>query len=410
VGPATFAALALEWPEKADARTAAAQPCSGRLVAREPDSVDWATTANEFIEADNLHALKLLAATHTAAIKLAYLDPPYNLGRDVVYDDTFAPATGDWLTMIYPRLILTRELLRPDGVICISIDDAEVHRLRMLCDEIFGPQNFVATFTWETKRAARGVPPRSLLMHNHEYVVCYARDRAAVRLRGLARDDRDFANPDGDPRGPWRSESMKATGHQNNFFTITDPASGNEFYANWAFSTATLTRMIGQQLVLFPKDPGATPRQKKFRDSYLNDTKAAVTSLGWHSTERATKALMDLFDGEKVFSFPKPVSLLEFFCGQLLGPSDTVLDLFAGSGTTAHAVVNLNRGDGGERRFILVQQAERLDGRIPQQRVAAACCDRLGRPRTIAELTKERLRRAGAGFRAYELVHETAGR
>ncbi len=280
MGPATIAALALEWPDKAAARTASAQPCSGQLVARKSDSFQWDDTPNVFIEAENLHALKLLRETHSGAIKLAYLDPPYNLGRDATYDDRFGRAAGDWLTMMYPRLLLTRELLTPDGVVCISIDDAELHHLRMLCDEVFGADNFVATFTWDTKRAARGVPPRSRLMHNHEYVVCYARDRAAVRFRGHDRNDDDFANPDDDPRGPWRSESMKATGHQNNFFTITDPASGQQFHANWAFSSGTLERMIADRRVLFPAAASATPRQKKFRDSYTNETKAAVTSLG----------------------------------------------------------------------------------------------------------------------------------
>jgi adenine-specific DNA-methyltransferase len=395
----------LDWPDKSEARARTSAPCSGRLIERRTDSVGWDDTANLFIAAENGHALKLLRPSHENAVKLAYLDPPYNLGREVVYAD---PRVDDeWLTMMYARLLLTRELLSADGVVCISIDDAELPRLRLLCDEVFGATNFVATFVWQTKRAARGVPPRNLLMHNHEYVVCYARNADQVRFRGLDRDSADFVNPDDDPRGPWRSESMKATGNQDNYYAITDPLSGNEFSANWAFAPATIARMIADGLIIFPAGRDGTPRQKKLRSTYRNSTKAAVTSLGWHSTERATKALMELFDGEKVFSFPKPVSLLEFFCGQLLGPGDTVLDMFAGSGTTGHAVTNLNAADplpGGDRRFVLVQQPEALDGRA--QLRAAAFCDRLGRPRTIAELTKERLRRVGASFRAYELTHD----
>jgi adenine-specific DNA-methyltransferase len=308
--------------------------------------------------------------------------------------------------MMAPRLTLVRELLAPTGVVCISIDDRQIAQLRLLCDDIFGPRNFVATFTWETKRAARGVPPRSRLMHNHEYVVCYAREHANVRFRGLERDQADFANPDNDPRGPWRSESMKATGSRTNYFSISDPRTGLEFHSNWAFSRSRLERMIADDLVLFPSDARATPRQKKFFDSYTNGTKAVITSLGWHSTERATKALMELFDGEKVFTFPKPLSLLEFFCAQLVGPGDVVLDPFAGSGTTGHAVRNVNATDDGHRAFVLVQKPEPLDDRNPQQRTAAQFCDRIGRPRTIAELTKERLRRAGASFRVYELIDD----
>ena len=172
---------------------------SGQLRPRPDDSVEWANTANQLIVGDNLHVLRLLPPEQR--FRLAYLDPPYNLGRDVVYADP--RATADWLSMIYPRLLLVRDRLTDDGVVCISIDDGEIARLRLLCDEVFGARNFVATFTWQTKRAARGVPPRSLLMHNHEYVVCFARNRDQVRFRGLDRDDDDFVNPDNDPRGPW---------------------------------------------------------------------------------------------------------------------------------------------------------------------------------------------------------------
>jgi adenine-specific DNA-methyltransferase len=199
---------------------------------------------------------------------------------------------------------------------------------------------------------------------------------------------------------------MKATGSRTNYFSISDPRTGLEFHSNWAFSRSRLERMIADDLVLFPSDARATPRQKKFFDSYTNGTKAVITSLGWHSTERATKALMELFDGEKVFTFPKPLSLLEFFCAQLVGPGDVVLDPFAGSGTTGHAVRNVNATDDGHRAFVLVQKPEPLDDRNPQQRTAAQFCDRIGRPRTIAELTKERLRRAGASFRVYELIDD----
>jgi adenine-specific DNA-methyltransferase len=258
-------------------------------------------------------------------------------------------------------------------------------------------------------------------MHNHEYVVCYAHSRDLVRFRGLDRELSDFVNPDGDPRGLWRSESMKATGTRNNYFTIVDPVSGFGYHANWAFTPASIDRMVTDGLVLFPPAGDGVPRQKKFMDSYTFATKATVTSLGWHSTEKATKQLMDLFDGEKAFSFPKPLSLIEFFCDQLLHPGDLVVDFFAGSGTTGHAVMNINAmsnpdGTASDRRFLLVQLPEALDAASRDQRTAAAVCDRLAKPRTIAELTKERLRRAGlkvrrdnpgyagdVGFRVYQL-------
>jgi adenine-specific DNA-methyltransferase len=406
----------LSWPGKDLAQLDVTEPGRARLRPRPDESVNWPTTANVVIEGENLEALKSLQNTHAGKVKLVYIDPPYNIGRDVVYPDKFRASHFEWLNMMYPRLRLARNLLADDGVVCVSIDDTELCNLRLLCDEIFGERNFVATFTWETKRAARGVPPRSLLMHNHEYVVSYALARESVRFRGLDRVAADFVNPDGDPRGLWRSESMKATGNQNNYYTIVDPASGAGFHSNWAFSRDSVERMIADGRVLFPPTADGVPRQKKFMNSYTFATKAAVTSLGWHSTERATKALMELFDGDKTFSFPKPLSLLEFFCEQLVLPGELVLDFFAGSGTTGHALMNVNATDDGDRHFILVQEPEPLVPESNEQRSAAAVCDRIGKPRTIAELTKERLRRAGAqvrgahpgydgdlGFRVYNL-------
>jgi len=409
----------LNWPGKRKALLAANASIVKTLRPCREESVDFDTTQNLFIEGDNLDALKLLQETYLNRVKMIYIDPPYNTGKDFVYADDFAESSGeylirstqvddagrrlvantesngrfhsDWLSMLYPRLQLARRLLAEDGVILISVDDNEVNNLRLICDEVFGRPNFVAQFTWETKRAARGVPPRNLLMETHEYVVCYARRKDSVRFRGLDRDEDDFANPDNDPRGLWRSESMKATGKQDNWFTITDPDTGNEFHANWAFSEHTVGQMIADGIVLFPDKPDGTPRQKKFIDSYTNETKAAITALGWHSTENATKALMDLFDGKKLFDFPKPLSLIGFFCEQLLGPSDLAVDFFAGSGTTAHAVMSLNAQDGGTRRFILSQLPE------PCSEGSDALANGYA---TVAKIAKERMRRAGTSIQA----------
>lgn len=282
-------------------------------------------------------------------------------------------------------------------------------------NEVFGEENFQATFIWQTKQAARGVPPTNMLIQNHEYVLCFGRSNS-VRFRGLERSEDDFANPDNDPRGLWRSESMRATGRQDNYFDIVEPRTGRRFHGNWAFSEDTIKRMVEEGLVLFPEKHDGVPRQKKFIDAYTNETKAIVTNLGWHSTERATSELMNLFDGQKVFDFPKPLSLIGFFCDQILDKEDIAIDFFAGSGTTGHAVYAKNAADGGARSYVLVQLPEPLDEADPSQRVAAEYCDHLKRPRTIVELTKERLRRAGvkvkadypnwkgdAGFRVFKL-------
>jgi|LDZQ01.1.fsa_nt_gi adenine-specific DNA-methyltransferase len=434
----------LNWFGKRRARQLALTPSTGTLRPAPEDSENWDTTQNIFIEGDNLEVLKLLQKSYAGKVKLIYIDPPYNTGKDFVYKDDFrdniknykrltgqvdeegSPLTTntetsgrfhtDWLNMMYPRLKLARNLLRDDGVICISADDSEASNLRKVCDEVFGEEQFVAQFTWETKRAARGVPPKNLLMHTHEYIICYARIADNVRFRGLDRDESDFANPDNDPRGLWRSESMKATGSQDNYFTITDPKTGNKFYGNWAFSESTVKKMIDDGLVLFPKSKDGVPRQKKFFDSYTNETKAAITALGWHSTENSTKQLMAMFDQQKVFDFPKPLSLIKFIVEQLSTDKDIVVDFFAGSGTTGHVVMAQNAADGGNRRYILVQLPEPLDPEKKEQKVAAEYCDKLGKPRTIAELTKERLRRAAkkikeeypdwngdTGFRVFKL-------
>ena len=412
----------LNWYGKRRARQLALAPSTGTLRPCPEESVDWDTTQNLVIEGDNLEVLKLLQKSYAGKVKLMYIDPPYNTGRDFVYPDNFqdniqnymeltgqveggrkissnTEASGrfhtDWLNMIYPRLKLARNLLREDGVLMVSVDEGEIHNLKGAMCEIFGDENLVATFVWETKQAARGVPPTNLLMENHEYIVCFARSAGKVRFRGLDRDETDFANPDNDPRGLWRSESMKATGKQDNYFDIVDPKAGHRFHANWAFSPATVKTMIRDGLVLFPPVPDGVPRQKKFLDSYTNETKAAVTSLRWHSTETSTKQLMELFDGEKVFDFPKPLSLIQYLCDQAAGEDDIVLDFFAGSGITAHAVMSCNAADRARRRFILVQLPEPLDPENKDQKTAVDFCDKLKKPRNIAELTKERIRRAG---------------
>lgn len=404
----------LDWPGKRAALFAANAPIAKALRPVREKSVDFDNTKNLFIEGDNLDALKLLQESYLGKVKLIYIDPPYNTGNDFIYDDDFADTTAeylvksgqvdgegtrlvanteangrfhsDWLGMMYPRMKLARNLLTEDGIVLISIDDGESANLRRLCDEVFGPQNFVGQFVWVTKNAARGVPPRTMLMANHEYVVAYARNTLFARFRGLDRDEADFSNPDNDARGLWRSESMKATGAQDNFFTIEDPVTGNRFNANWAFSSSRIDEMIRENLVLFPDNASGTPRQKKFIDSYVNERKAFVTNLGWFSTENATKALMALFDGAKVFDFPKPLELIRFLVEQATVDGDVVLDLFAGSSSTAHAVMAANSADGSNRSFIMVQLDETLDATSGATTAGFA---------SISDLSKERIRRAG---------------
>jgi len=431
----------LFWPGKKRALRAAQEPTTATLKPVPSESKNWDTTQNVYIEGDNLEILKILQKHYHNKIKMIYIDPPYNTGKDFIYPDNYIEGLSsyleftrqvdeegralrtnsetegryhsNWLNMMYPRLKLARNLLTDDGVIFVSIDDQEVTHLRKLCDELFGESNFVGQFTWVTKNAARGVPPRTMLMENHEYVVAYARKIENVKFRGLDRDEEDFSNPDGDPRGLWRSESMKATGAQDNYFTMINPENGHEFYANWAFSKVRVAEMITQRLVIFPAGKDGTPRQKKFLDSYLNDKKAFVTNLGWYSTENATKALMNMFDGKKIFDFPKPVELVKFFVNQAT-TDDILLDFFSGSGTSAHAVMQLNSEDGGNRRFILVQLPEPTSDGSEARKAGFQTISAIGRKRIDlagekiqADLDRQLMSRESPldiGYRTYTLV------
>jgi adenine-specific DNA-methyltransferase len=393
----------MSWPGKAECLRVIQRQSIATLLPAVDESINWDTTQNVIIEGDNLEVLKVLQKAYLGKVKMIYIDPPYNTGSDFIYPDnyteslkTYLQYTGQiddegrkfstntessgrfhskWLNMMYPRLSLARELLTDDGVIFVSIDDHEVGQLRASLNEIYGESNFLGQFVWVTKNAARGVPPKTMLMSNHEYVLAYARNIEKVRFLGIERDESDFANPDNDPRGLWRSESMKATGAQDNFFEIVNPQNGDKYFANWAFSADSIKRMIAENLVIFPTSKSGTPRQKKFMNSYLNDRKAFVTNLGWFSTENATK----------VFDFPKPVDLIKFFVEQTT-KDELVLDFFAGSGTLAQAVLEQNELDNGRRHFVMVQLPEVISENSEAQSFGFT---------TIAELTRERVRRVG---------------
>ena len=401
------------WAGKTQARREAHKPSTGTLRPAREESLDWETTQNLYLEGDNLEVLKLLQKSYGRRVKMIYIDPPYNTGKDFVYKDNYRDnirnyheLTGqldseenrllttnsdsdgryhsNWLNMMYPRLILARNLLRDDGVIFISIDDNEAENLKKVCGQIFGESNFIGQFTWETKRAARGVPPNNLLMHNHEYILSYSRKGELAKLKGLKRDKSDFSNPDNDPRGLWRSESIKATGKQDNHFGIVDINSGQTYNGNWAFSKQSIQAMIDDDLILFPKTKTGVPRQKKFFNSYRNERKAGVTSLGWYSTENSTKYLMKLFDGQKVFDYPKPKDLIKYLINQALDEGDIILDFFSGSATVADSLYDYNLIEELEGRYIMVQ--------LPEGTGEKSVAFKAGYT-TISEIGKERIRR-----------------
>jgi adenine-specific DNA-methyltransferase len=409
----------LSWHGKRRARQLALTPSTGTLRPCPKDSVDWETTQNLVIEGDNLEVLKLLQKSYASQVKLIYIDPPYNTGKDFVYQDNFhdniknyleltgqveggrkissnTEASGrfhtDWLNMMYPRLKLARSLMRGDGAIFITIADQELHNLRAAMDEVFGPENFVATVIWHKMDS-----PKNTAIHfseDHDYVLVYAKEAETWRPNGLERTEEMVArykNPDSDPRGPWLLSDLAA----RNFYgqgrypittktgrIIAGPPAGSY----WRVSAEKFGELDRDNRIWWGESGDNRPGIKRFlsevRKGVVPQTYWAWKDVG--STRNAKQELSQLMgatSGEDLFITPKPTRLIERMLqiGTSVGECDIVLDFFAGSGTSGHATLLANAKDNGDRRYILVQLPEPTGD--------------LKRP-TIAELTKERLRRA----------------
>ncbi|MER9304268.1 site-specific DNA-methyltransferase [Mesorhizobium sp. M0496] len=439
----------LNWHGKRRARQIALTPSTGTLLPCPDESVDWDTTQNIMIEGDNLEVLKLLQKSYAGKVKLIYIDPPYNTGKDFVYPDDYSDnvrnyleltgqveggrkissnteASGrfhtDWLNMIYPRLKLARNLLHSDGVILVSCDDGEVANLRAILNDIFGEENFVAQFVWKARQFT-DARANTNISTDHEYIVAYARDDG-FSLKGVGRDESKFGNPDGDPRGDWMSRSMLglATRDQrpNLHYDVVDPLTGRVFPPNastgWRYSKDKMAELISEGKVLFPRNDDGRPREKKFRSEMRSEFIAFRSIIDGVHTADGTQEIRSLF-GVDLFAFPKPTALIASLIEQVAADGDIVLDFFAGSGTTGHALLKQNAAENLKRRYVLVQLPEPLDPSNREQKVASDFCDKLGKPRTIAELTKERLRRSAArideenplfkgdfGFRVFKLA------
>ena len=441
----------LGWHGKRQARRLALRTTAGALRPSREESVDWDSTRNLMIEGDNLEVLKLLQKSYAARVKLIYIDPPYNTGKDFVYRDNYkdgirnylkitgqldgngdklcsnTDASGrfhtNWLNMMYPRLKVARTLLRQDGVLIVSMSDAEIHHLRAVLDEILGYDNFLGCVVWNSTKS---VTNTALISVSHTYNVIYARDRDYfVRNRShfrLSENGEGFANPDNDPRGPWKADPFQVGGERpNQMYPITNPKTGRVYHPNagncWKNELEVFARLMADDRIVFGVSGEAGPQRKRFLSEA--EDRGRVAKTWWDdvdTTTNATRAAKNLM-GADVFDNPKPVSLIRKFIQ--LGvhdPSDAiVLDFFAGSGTTAEAVVQQNEADGGSRRYVLVQFPEPLDREKDEQRAAFDYCERMKAPATIAELTKERLRRVGrrtqdasskgvdAGFRVFKL-------
>ncbi|WP_208624122.1 site-specific DNA-methyltransferase [Prosthecochloris sp. ZM] len=418
----------LNWPGKREALLTANAPIAKTLRPYREESVDFETTQNLFIEGDNLDALKLLQETYLGKVKMIYIDPPYNTGNDFIYEDDFAVdkseyelASGvrdehgnkqfeedrwkqnsaakgrfhsDWLSMMYPRLKLAKNLLRKDGVMFISIDDGEVAQLRKMCDEVFGEGNFVAQLVWE--RAFSPKNDAKFISNSHDYVLMFAKsilDFTIGRLKRTAETDSRYTNPDNDPRGPWSSSdiSVKTYAAANDYpikapsGKIIEPPAGR----CWSLSKKAFLERLEDNRIWFGPNGDNVPRIKRF----LSEIREGMTPTSilfykevGHSQE-GSQEVKKLLGDQGVFDGPKPVRLLR----RLLTIANTdkdalILDFFAGSSTTAHAVMQLNAEDGGNRKFIMVQLPEPCDEKSEAFRAGY---------QNIAEISKERIRRAG---------------
>lgn len=393
------------------------------------ESKDWDNTENLYIEGDNLEVLKLLQNSYFNKVKMIYIDPPYNTGNDFIYVDDFAQnideyeeAKGsfdeegnrlfkntdtngrfhsDWCSMIYPRLVLARNLLADDGVIFISIDDNEQENLKKICDEVFGEKNFIAQVIWE--RAYAPVNLKKHFSENHDYIICYAKDIDKAICNGLPRaseaNDR-YSNPDNDPRGVWQSDNLSVGPIvQSKIYEIITPGGRKvlppEGYC-WRLTKEKFKEYIEDNRIWFGKDGNNVPRIKRF----LSEVKQSVTPMTiWKYSEvghsqDAKQNLKKLFDGKSFFDYPKSVELIKRCIQLYSNESSIIIDFFSGSATTAHAVMQLNAEDGGKRKFIMVQLPEKTDEKSEAFKAGY---------KNICEIGKERIRRAG------EKIKEEAG-
>ena len=407
------------WPGKRDAIRKANAPTTMTLRPCKDESVDFDNTQNLYIEGDNLEVLKLLQNNYLGKVKMIYIDPPYNTGNDFVYNDnfkqdseTFLETSGmfdedgnmtlqnfeknsesngrfhtDWLNMMYPRLKVARNLLSDDGVIFISIDDNEQENLKKICDEVFGALNFIANFAWKRKKEISNDSNNVAIQG--EYVLCYGRGDATLSLEPLSAEyiSKSYNDPtEAFPLGKWRpvpltvSKGLNGGGYT---YTITTP-SGKNHTRLWAYPESSYTKLVEKGLVYFGKDGSAVPQ----RVMYAKDSKGQPTSNYWDNVatnKEGKKEILELF-GDNFFDTPKPINLLKKILLLATKEDSIILDFFCGSATTAHAVMQLNAEDNGNRKFICVQ--------LPETTSEDSEAYKAGY-KTICEIGKERIRRAG---------------
>lgn len=410
------------WPDKRAANRLANTPTTMTLRPCREESVDFDHTQNLYIEGDNLDVLKALRETYLGKVKMIYIDPPYNTGNDFVYNDDFAQSRSefeetsglfdeegnqtidplqrntesngrfhtDWLNMIYPRLKVARDLLSDDGVIFISIDDNEVANLKKNCSEIFGESNFVANVIWKHTQQSKNDELYFSRQYNH--TLCYSKDKLRLKRFYFDRTDEDnknYKNPDNDPKGLWRSGDVRSPNYRKTLCYDIIAPNGNMIPPpenGWRWSKESFNEKIATGEIIFKDDYSGI-----IRKIYLSDQPGRTPENLWDdkrfgSTRQAASMIKDLFDGKQVFDTPKPIELIKSMLYLVSKECDIILDFFSGSATTAHAVMQLNAEDGGNRKFIMVQLPEKTDEKSEAYKAGY---------KNICEIGKERIRRAG---------------
>ena len=414
------------WPGKHKARVEARTAIAKTLRPAKERSKDWDTTKNLYIEGDNLDALKILRESYAGKIKLIYIDPPYNTGHDFIYNDDFSKSNtdnrlesgdyneegdqlvanpesngrfhSDWCSMMYPRLLLARDLLTDDGSIFISIDDGENRNLRNLCDEIFGAQNFVDTIIWQKRYSPQNAV--QWFSENHDFILVYAKNKSLWYPNLLQRStemDSRYTNRDNDPRGPWKAvDSTAQAGHGTaaQFYTLHSPNGKTHTPPDgrcWLYTQPVMEKMIADNRIWFGTDGNNVPAVKRF----LSEVKQGVACQTiWtyeevgHSQE-GKRELKSLFPEGIPFDTPKPVRLMQRILNVASEEDSLILDFFSGSASMGEAVMRTNAEDGGNRRYILVQLPEtpKFSQALTDEGIQNLC-----------DVGEERLRRSGAAI------------
>ena len=430
------------WVGKNAAILEANKPIRKTLRPNPMESQYWDKTSNLYIEGDNLDVLKLLQESYLGKIKMIYIDPPYNTGNDFIYKDNFTMDAdeydsdqgivdefgnklfrntdtngrfhSDWCSMIYSRLMLARNLLSDEGVIFISIDEKEGANLRKIGDEIFGEANFVSNLIWQSRTSISNDYEISL---NHNQTLIYAKKRDSLIFGGDAIDGSEYINPDNDPKGPWKLVPLDANhAGGDTIYPVLNPKNGKEYYPPngriWCYNRATMQKLIDDGRIKFGLNDDSAPKRKLYLNERIEKGDKKTPSsilLDAGTTKDGTSEIMRLFDGKKVFDYPKPVALIKRLIQYGAPKGGIVLDFFSGSATTAQAVIEYSIEQNVELNFILVQLPEDLDSSYQMAnsssktalKEAINMLDELEKPHKLTEVAKERIRRVIKGNEAH---------